>query len=289
VAVLDESVSFVLEKPSALEKPSQNLRHACPACKSTDFAELFSRREWAKVANAQADCRPRFAAAMDAEPALAFEAFCRCDRCKTIFTDRVPPESALANFYQKYYGNSGYLHKIKRKLALEKRRIFLLKFLVRGRRFLDVGSNIGCSVEAARWNGFVAKGLELDETAVGIAREQFPLNRFQAGSVGDLGLGERFDLVYCSEVVEHVPDPQSFVAAVAAVVAPGGVLMLTTPDSGHSRVRDDLLHWDGVKPPEHLTLFTRAGIRAALAPYFGKIWILPNTKPGLQVIAFRTK
>jgi len=47
--------------------------------------------------------------------------------------------------------------------------------------------------------------------------------------------------VVCSEVIEHVEDPADFVRALVNVTAPGGVLVLTTPnrpvsDPGHIRV-----------------------------------------------------
>ena len=41
--------------------------------------------------------------------------------------------------------------------------------------------------------------------------------------------GRRFDIVYASEVIEHVPDPRAFAATLAPFVADEGVLVLTTP------------------------------------------------------------
>src|SRR5208283_1381693 len=43
--------------------------------------------------------------------------------------------------------------------------------------------------------------------------------------------GRRFDVVYASEVIEHVPDPQAFVTLLARWVADDGVLVLTTPNA----------------------------------------------------------
>ena len=52
---------------------------------------------------------------------------------------------------------------------------------------------------------------------------------YQCGELADLGLGQ-FDLVTCMEVLEHVADKPAFVAALAASLAPGGLLILSTPN-----------------------------------------------------------
>jgi SAM-dependent methyltransferase len=248
---------------------------------------VFDRAAWAERAQQADDGRRDRAQIMAADPRLGFERMLRCDQCGTLFSDRVPGEAALEEFYRHYYGNDGYLGKLRAKLGLKQRRLWLLKFLVRGRRFLDVGCNIGCAVEAARRNGFDATGLELGAAAVSIARKYFPRNRFIAGTVAALPLGSQFDLVYCTDVIEHVPDPADFVRLLAGAVAPNGVLFLTTPDAGHWRVRDALLDWGEVKPPEHLTLFTRAGLCALCAPYFRSVYFVPSAKPGVHMIARR--
>jgi 2-polyprenyl-6-hydroxyphenyl methylase/3-demethylubiquinone-9 3-methyltransferase len=52
---------------------------------------------------------------------------------------------------------------------------------------------------------------------------------YRAGELGDLALG-RFELVTSMEVLEHVADKPAFVAALAASLAPGGLLILSTPN-----------------------------------------------------------
>lgn len=145
------------------------LRDRCPACGSADLATAFTRAEWRDAALRE---RQDAWAAMEADPELAFGAFLRCGACGTLFTDRVPPPAALDRFYGAYSGTARSLAKIRSKLGLETRRLFCLRFAARGRRFLDVGSGIGCAVEAPRRNGFTAAGIEPGARARDVRRGQ---------------------------------------------------------------------------------------------------------------------
>jgi SAM-dependent methyltransferase len=62
-----------------------------------------------------------------------------------------------------------------------------------------------------------------------------------------------FDLVLCSEVLEHVPDPDATLKDVRRVMRPGGALVLTTP-----------LTW-GVHEPRDYHRWTEMGLRQMLA------------------------
>jgi len=61
-------------------------------------------------------------------------------------------------------------------------------------------------------------------------------------------------------VIEHAPDPNAFVAALARLAAPGAVLYLTTPDLGHLMVPRNLAKWDAYCPPDHCLYFSRASL-----------------------------
>jgi 2-polyprenyl-3-methyl-5-hydroxy-6-metoxy-1,4-benzoquinol methylase len=262
-------------------------RTACPACASGQLTPQFDRESWSRQFEHTADVRKTFADMMCADPRLAFEQMLQCNNCGTLFPDRVPPIEALGDFYTNHYGDTVHVGKMAKKLALEKRRIFLLKWLTMGRRFLDVGCNIGCAVEAARWNGFTATGIELNPEAVKIARQNFPDNQFLQSTIDELTATQVFDMVYCTEVIEHVPDTNKFIESLSRALVPGGILFLSTPDAGHFSVRRNLFSWEAVKPPEHLTLFTKDGLRHALRPFFHAPWFFPNQKPGIQLIARR--
>ena len=119
-------------------------------------------------------------------------------------------------------------------------------------RLLDVGANGGFLVEAARELGFEAVGVELDPVSVDYAARHFAGSRFVRGTVEDLAAaGEpTFDAVYCSEVIEHVPDPNGFISGIVALMRPGALLYLTTPDIGHwRRPRDIRAGTASARPP----------------------------------------
>jgi 2-polyprenyl-6-hydroxyphenyl methylase/3-demethylubiquinone-9 3-methyltransferase len=59
---------------------------------------------------------------------------------------------------------------------------------------------------------------------------------YRAGELASLGLGQ-FDLVTAMEVLEHVADKRAFLGELARHLAPGGLLVLSTPNrTAHSRV-----------------------------------------------------
>lgn len=262
-------------------------RQTCPVCAADRAEAVFGEAEWAADAQRQGGVKALLAGALAAEPRLGFGRMLRCRGCGTLFTETVPPGDVLDAFYGTYYGTDGYRTKVAGKLALAGRQVLALRLLVRGRRFLDVGCNIGCAVEAARRRGFAATGVELSADAVAIGRSLFPACRFVQGTLAAIPAEERFDLVMCTEVVEHVPDPAGFLAELTGRVAPRGLLLLTTPNGGGRAAEADPMRWAEMKPPEHQQLLTRAGLGLALRRVGLRSYFLPVLKGGLQLLARR--
>jgi 2-polyprenyl-6-hydroxyphenyl methylase / 3-demethylubiquinone-9 3-methyltransferase len=103
-----------------------------------------------------------------------------------------------------------------------------------GKRALDVGCGAGLLTEPLARMGAAATGLDAAPENIAAARlhadGQGLAIDYRAGSVEDLGDGETFDLVCSMEVVEHVSDPAAFVAGLAKALAPGGLMLLSTPN-----------------------------------------------------------
>jgi SAM-dependent methyltransferase len=153
--------------------------------------------------------------------------------------------------------------------AWARRRALLLDEARAGERVLDLGCGAGRFVAALDAAGAQAVGVELAERALSRARRVAPgadLRLVEPYGTLPLGHGE-VDLVWCSEVLEHVPDVGALLAEVRRVLRPGGRLLATVPD--HGRLRRVLIalarhdeHYDPLG--QHLRFFTRASLSRAL-------------------------
>ncbi|MBK7791349.1 MAG: bifunctional 2-polyprenyl-6-hydroxyphenol methylase/3-demethylubiquinol 3-O-methyltransferase UbiG [Betaproteobacteria bacterium] len=103
-----------------------------------------------------------------------------------------------------------------------------------GKRVVDVGCGGGILSEAMAGRGAAVLGIDLADKPLGVAR----LHKLESGAVVDYRLVAaealaaeapgQFDVVTCMEMLEHVPDPASTIAACAALVKPGGTVVLST-------------------------------------------------------------
>jgi len=103
-----------------------------------------------------------------------------------------------------------------------------------GKRVLDVGCGGGILSESMYFKGADVTGIDLGEQALSVAK----LHQLESGAkvnyeliaVEQLALEQpaSFDVVTCMEMLEHVPDPASIVAACARLVKPGGSVFFST-------------------------------------------------------------
>ena len=221
--------------------------------------------------------------------------FYRCPSCRLVFMHPMPTADEIVDMYSRSEsaGTSVYFEKIESKMRRARGRVTQivrrLGHAPAGRSFLDVGCSGGFTVEAARESGFRAHGIDLDAEAIAWARQHYPANAYSVVRVEKFQPeGGGFDVVYCSEVIEHVPDVNCFVAALARVIAPGGLLYLTTPDIGHWRRPRNLLKWDVFTPPRHCIFFSAGNLKRLLARHGLEIRSRRVAfKPGLKVFAER--
>src|SRR4249919_474371 len=102
-----------------------------------------------------------------------------------------------------------------------------------GKSALDVGCGAGLLAEPLARLGAKVTGLDASPELIAVAREHAGHQDLEIDyRAGDLlELEGQFDLVTCVEVIEHVADPAAFVKALARRLAPGGLLILSTPNA----------------------------------------------------------
>ena len=136
--------------------------------------------------------------------------------------------------------------------------------LVAGRSVLDAGCGVGYgSAMLAEAGAAEVIGVDLSDKAVQAAGAGAPPHAsFVVGDVHALPFETgRFDVVVCFEVIEHVEGQDQVIAELARVLAPGGVLAISSPN------RD-------VYPagnPHHLHEYVPEELRAALAAHFDHV------------------
>ncbi len=116
-------------------------------------------------------------------------------------------------------------------------RYALARQVAGGKRVLDVacGEGYGSAIiaPAAR----TVTGIDISSEAVRHARLRYgllPNASFREGDATRLDLGdERFDLVLSFETLEHVEAQDDLVAGLAAALAPGGCMMISSPDKAN--------------------------------------------------------
>lgn len=146
-----------------------------------------------------------------------------------------------------------------------------------GRRALDVGCGAGLLCEPLARLGAAVTGVDAAFENVAAAQAHAAGSGlaidYCSGDIAALGL-PGYDLVCALEVIEHVADKSAFVRALAAALAPGGLMILSTPNRTArsrlllvegaerlGRIPRGTHHWgDFVTPPELSGLLADAGL-----------------------------
>jgi len=161
--------------------------------------------------------------------------------------------------YKEYAGARGL------KLATAAPRLAAIKELAQGRRLLDVGCATGFFLEIAAEQGFEVRGMEFSRVAISLARPDIR-DRILCGDVNELSkeLSSKFDVVTAFDIIEHVRDPRGFLDQIREMLAPGGVIVISTPDTGHFLRHVMGSSWPMLQPMQHMVLFSRRGMAAVM-------------------------
>ena len=133
----------------------------------------------------------------------------------------------------------------------------LLPTVTNGARVLDVGCGPGYLCELLTARGYRVTGLE----KAGWGPPDGPRGYALIDADLDRGLPSmdaRFDVIVCADVLEHLRDPAALLRQLRGVLAPGGRLIASLPNSGHLYFR--LVTLSGRFPKLDKGLFDRTHI-----------------------------
>ena len=209
----------------------------------------------------------------DHEYGMAFVAtYVACGACGSLRQDPMPSPAELAGFYPSdYHSQTG--QGLPGLLRHRARYRHLAPLLDGGP---DGGPGGGPVLDYGCGNGdflrYVARrrpGSEYYGFEIGDRREVSVLDggavTLVRGDIDDVcSVVPPCRLITMNHVIEHLPDPQAVVAALAAKLGPGGVLEGQTPAAGSLEHRVFRGAWSGYHAPRHTVVFSSAGLARLL-------------------------
>ena len=155
----------------------------------------------------------------------------------------------------------------------DKRHQCLLRYLLQAAseetslEILEIGCNYGYIGGISARLGHHYLGVDVQEEAIASASMDFEEFGAEYMCVSNDWMEEqmdrerRFDVVYSSEVIEHVPNPRRFLESMVGMCRAGGTVILTTPDLEQVDTRDG---WGTDLPPIHTIVLTKSAVVSAM-------------------------
>ncbi|MDX2456310.1 MAG: class I SAM-dependent methyltransferase [Gammaproteobacteria bacterium] len=204
-----------------------------------------------------------------------------CNQCGVVYQVPMPDAEQIAAFYPDDYEQfqperpkqlknieKGALRAVHGYAHLDVPRIYILAGQLLGRlkyrntppfrsgsQALDIGCGNGKFLIKLRALGWEVQGVEFNAGAVEVCRNS-GLNVFH-GDLHAAGFPDAsFDMVSARHLIEHLPDPNSFMDEIVRILKPGGYLYIRTPSSRALGRKLFGKYWFPNEVPRHLVLFS---------------------------------
>jgi len=103
---------------------------------------------------------------------------------------------------------------------------------IKGKRVLDVGCGVGYGSRWMAENGAESvRAFDISADAIAHAKEFYAHEKveFEVGSATDFAFDQRFDVIACFELIEHVDDQSAVIECIRDALDPNGILVISTP------------------------------------------------------------
>lgn len=181
--------------------------------------------------------------------------YLRCHDCGTLALAEVPAD--LGAFYTNdYYRLPSNREGLRASAGpAEQEKLELIRGFAPDGRLLEVGPAAGAFLAVAQDAGYDVHAIEMDEDCCRFIERELHVPTVRSGDPATAldGTGP-FEVVVLWHVIEHVLNPPAVLAAIARVLAPGGVLALAAPNPESLELRVLGGRWAHIDAPRHVFL-----------------------------------
>jgi 2-polyprenyl-3-methyl-5-hydroxy-6-metoxy-1,4-benzoquinol methylase len=161
-------------------------------------------------------------------------------------------------------GNEGYYLDHESNLANSRLKLsWVTRDLPAGKSLFDAGCSFGHFLKVAGQR-YDVTGFDISPMAVAWSREHFQVPSFVGTLYGLPDTLGPFDAVCSWNVIEHLPAPLEALRCLRPLLKPGGLVFLSTPDTGSLVARILGRQWHYLDPVQHINLFSASNLAKAL-------------------------
>jgi 2-polyprenyl-3-methyl-5-hydroxy-6-metoxy-1,4-benzoquinol methylase len=185
--------------------------------------------------------------------------------------ETLPAKDTLKDFYEKKHESEYGSEAVYLNLDLMHYHQKILEIVKTGQTILDVGCATGYLGVAIKKKGNKVYGIEISEKAAKKAKED--LDDVIVGNIEEIEIPypkKYFDLIICSDILEHLISPEQVLVKLAKYLKLNGVLLVVVPNVAHFSLRWMLLRgkWKytrtGSMDYGHIRFFTKKSMTKLL-------------------------
>ena len=189
----------------------------------------------------------------------------QCNACTVRFTQDVPGQDAIGEFYasENYISHSdtkkgiinSLYHLVRKRTLGSKRRLVINEVGMLKGEILDIGCGTGAFLNTMKEAGWFINGLEPDALARTKAVELYDIHPQSSEKLFDLK-PSTFNAITMWHVLEHVHELHAYIKKIGELLAPNGKLFIAVPNytSTDAEMYDE--HWAAYDVPRHLYHFS---------------------------------
>jgi 2-polyprenyl-3-methyl-5-hydroxy-6-metoxy-1,4-benzoquinol methylase len=185
----------------------------------------------------------------------------RCSLCETHFLHPVP--SDLGRYYPSDYHSHPSASELDALVSAERPKLDLLRLAVVSGSLLELGSGTGLFARAAVLAGFDVTAIEMDPSCCEYIEAVVGARAICSSQPADALLRlPQYQAIAMWHVIEHLENPWEVFEQAAGKLAPGGAMIVATPNPRSLQFRLLGRYWAHVDAPRHLFLIPPATLES---------------------------